>query len=221
MKVAILGTGKTGGLVAEILGTEGTTYNSSNPPTATDLQKHDVVIVFLTGPVFLEYIDILIESGVPVVNGSTGFDWPDDIDSRLKTAGVAWITASNFSLGMNLIYGMIKVLAKASQLFDSYEFKLHELHHIHKKDQPSGTSLAWQKWLSEDAHITSAREGDNPGNHRLTLQTPYEDISIEHQAKDRKAFAEGAVWTAKKILDGTVAPGLHDLPTIMKKELNL
>src|SRR5689334_7664275 len=141
MKIALLGTGRTGSKVLELTdGADVTGFNEHNPPTVEALQGHDVAISFLPGPAFLEHIDVLLESGIPLATGSTGFEWPKDIDAKLKEQGTAWITASNFSLGMNLVYGMIRVLAKAPQLFDDFEFKLHEVHHIHKKDQPSGTS---------------------------------------------------------------------------------
>lgn len=222
MKVALLGSGRTGGKVLELLDAKQVTaFNHEHPPTLQKLKGHDVIISFLPGPVFAGYIDLLIESGLPVVTGSTGFNWPEDVDARLKAAKVTWVTASNFSLGMNLVHGMIKVLAKAPQLFDEFSFKLHEIHHIHKKDQPSGTSLSWQKWLGQDVDITSARDGDNPGDHKLTLVTKYEDISVQHQAKDRRIFAEGALWTANKVLSGTIEPGLHNLSEVMERELKI
>lgn len=222
MKIALLGTGKTGGKVLELLEpAEVTAFDGKNPPTAEGLRGHDAVISFLPGPALLEYIDVLIESGLPLASGSTGFEWPEDIDTRLKQEGLAWVTAANFSLGMNLVYGMIKVLGKAPQLYDKYEYKLHEIHHIHKKDHPSGTALSWQKWLGQPVDITSAREGDNPGDHKLTLVTPYEDIIVQHQAKDRRIFAQGAIWVAAKLARGEIAPGLHSLQDIMEKELNL
>ena len=222
MKVALLGTGKTGGKVLEVMADGDITgFDESNPPTLEALREHDVAISFLPGPALLKYIDVLVESGLPLASGSTGFEWPVDIDARLKENGVAWVTASNFSLGMNLVHGMLKVLAKAPQLFDDFEFKLHEIHHTQKKDQPSGTSLSWQDWVGQRVDITSAREGDNPGDHKLTLTTPYEDIIVQHQAKDRRIFAQGAVWTARKLADGSIEPGLHDLQAIMKQELGL
>lgn len=222
MKIALLGTGKTGGKVLEILGPAVVTgFDESNKPTLEKLKECDAAISFLPGPALMEYLEMLIESKIPLASGSTGFIWPDDIDSRLKENGVAWVSASNFSLGMNLIYGMVKVLAKTPELFDQYEFKLHEIHHINKKDKPSGTALSWEKWLGQKVDITSERVGDNPGEHKLTLVTPYEDIILEHKSKDRKIFAQGAIWTAKKLASGSINPGLHSLQDIMQKELRL
>jgi 4-hydroxy-tetrahydrodipicolinate reductase len=221
-KIGLLGAGRTGGRVIDIYGKDNlTVYDETNLPTLDSLKQNAALISFLPGPALLEYIEMIIESGVPLASGSTGFEWPEDIDTRLKQKGIAWITASNFSLGMNLVHGMINVLGKAPELFDEYKFKLHEIHHIHKKDHPSGTALSWEKWLSQPVEFSHEREGDNPGDHKLTLSTQYEDITIQHQAKDRKIFAQGAIWTAEKLAKREVEPGLHQLSDIMQKELQL
>lgn len=222
IKIALLGKGRTGGRVVDILGPDNVTvFDESNLPTVEKLRGCDVAISFLPGPSLLEHLDTLVESGMPLANGSTGFEWPADIDTRLKQKNVAWITASNFSLGMNLVRGMIKVLGKTPELFDKFEFKLHEIHHIHKKDHPSGTALTWQKWLGHETDITSERKGETIGIHELILSTEFEDISLKHTAKDRKIYAEGAIWTAQKLAGGRIAPGLHELEKIMDKELGL
>ena len=68
--------------------------------------------------------------------------------------------------------------------------------------------------------ITSDRIGDVSGIHELKLSTPYEEISIKHEALDRKIFAEGALYAAKKILsDKTLEPGLHLFQDIVQQEL--
>ncbi|HEX5797903.1 MAG TPA: dihydrodipicolinate reductase C-terminal domain-containing protein, partial [Candidatus Saccharimonadales bacterium] len=216
MKIALLGTGRTGSKVTEIAGKNDVIgFDENNIPTLEKLKSCDTAISFLPGPAFIQYIDLLIESGLPVAIGSTGFDWPDDIDKRLKKNGLAWIEASNFALGMNIMRAMIRAMSKAPKLFDQFEFNMEEIHHIHKKDSPSGTALTWKEWLGQDVQISAKREGDNPGFHKLTLKTPYEDISIEHQSKDRKIFAQGAVWTARRLAEGNLPPGLHKLQDIM------
>jgi len=222
MKIALLGTGRTGSKVVEISAQDQVVgFDEDNPPTLDKLRSCDVAISFLPGLAFLEYVDLLIKSGLPAAIGSTGFDWPKNIDKQLKDAGLVWIASTNFALGMNLVRSMIKSLSKAPKLFDEYNFSIDEIHHVHKKDSPSGTALTWKEWLGHDTEISAKREGDNPGFHKLTLITPYEDISIEHQSKDRKIFAQGALWTAKRLLIGDIPPRLHQLQAIMDKELNL
>lgn len=222
MKIALLGTGRTGSKVIELHGASDIVeFNTKNPPTSEGLAACDVGICFLPGAALSEHLDSMIESKIPFAVGSTGMEWPDDLDSRLKGNSVTWIRANNFALGMNIIYGAIKILAKAPQLFDNFEYKIHEIHHIHKKDQPSGTALLWKDWLDREVEITSSREGDNPGYHKLSLVTPFEDISLDHQSKDRKIFAEGALWAAKRLHAGNLPSGLHNLQSIMEKELEL
>ena len=117
-KIALLGKGKTGGRVIELAKENITVFDSSNPPTFETLQNHDVIISFLPGTPFLEYIPLLIDCKIPVITGSTGFDWPDDIDQTLRNEKLTWIKASNFSLGMALIKGMLAVVGKSDSLFE-------------------------------------------------------------------------------------------------------
>ena len=107
MKIALLGAGKTGIKVSEIHD-DVVIFNTKNPPSLNALKECDAVISFLPGEAFLEHIDLLIESKLPVATGSTGFDWPKDIDQRLKENELSWIRAHNFSLGMNVVCQMIK-----------------------------------------------------------------------------------------------------------------
>lgn len=87
MKIALLGKGKTGGKVLELL-VEGniphTVFDSKNQPTLENLKGHDVVISFLSGEVFKEYMPLLLDSTLPVVTGSTGMQRPSDFDKKLK-----------------------------------------------------------------------------------------------------------------------------------------
>ncbi len=209
MNIALLGKGKTGSrvlsLAGKIPGTTVTVFDRARPPERHALAGHDVIISFLPGDAFLEYIPELLASRVPVVSGSTGFDWPDGrekFSQRLKSEGLVWVHASNFSLGMNLMYEMIQILGMAGTLYDEYSFSIHEVHHTGKKDAPSGTALAWKRWLNQPVTVTSGRTGDVIGEHTLTLDTPFERITIHHSARDRQLFASGALWTARQILSG-------------------
>ncbi len=221
MKVGLLGAGKTGSKVLD-LHHDVITFTEENPPGVTDFKQCDVIICFLPGNVFLEYIPSLIESAVPVVTGATGFEWPASIDAQLKEKKLKWVRSHNFSLGMNLVKAMIGVLGQASVLYDKFDYNIHDIHHIHKLDAPSGTALSWKDWLGHDAHITAERTGDVVGYHHLELDTPMEKIKIVHEAKDRAIFASGALWTAKKILDDKeIECGLIDFSNLVTRYLNI
>lgn len=216
MKLAILGKGKTGRYVTELLKDqdqiEYKVFDSKRPATLEDLKSFDVCLSFLTGEVFISYIDILTESGICVVTGSTGFEFNDFQLANIQSGNAAWIKANNFSLGMNIVKQMIEVMSLAPKLFDDYKCSIHEIHHTKKLDAPSGTALSWSDWLDLPNHITSERIGDVVGTHTLTLETQTEKISLTHEALDRSIFAKGAIWAVKKVQ--TLEPGLHDFSKI-------
>lgn len=223
MKIALLGKGKTGGKMLELLVEKNiphTIFDSSNIPSASKLKGHDVIISFLPGEAFKIYLPLLVETKIPVVCGSTGMSWPQNFDQDLKNSGVKWIYATNFSLGMNLVHQMILIMKEASTIFEDYKFSLHEIHHTKKLDAPSGTALSWKQWVNEDMEITYDRIEDVIGIHELTLSTPCEEISLKHKALDRKIFAIGALYAADKILkNNTLAGGLHLFQDIVRSEL--
>jgi len=97
----------------------------------------------------------------------------------------------------------IEAISAGSAILKDPEFHIHEVHHIHKKDAPSGTALSWKEWLDKEAEVTSAREGDVKGIHELTLKTGTEEITLRHKALDRALFAEGAIWAAKQLVNNS------------------
>ncbi len=201
MKISVIGTGKTGSKVVEMLGDNlAYAFNESNPPTVEKLKESDAVIIFVPGDAVSEIFELVLESGIPAAWGSTGYEWQDDLEDDVKQAGTKWVLASNFSLGMNIIRNAIVTISTGSQILKNPSFNIHEVHHIHKKDAPSGTALSWREWLNRDAEITSEREGDINGIHELTVTTANEEITLKHDAKDRALFAEGAIWAAEQLI---------------------
>src|SRR6056297_84787 len=219
MKIALIGSGKTGGKVAEILEEDAIVFNTSNPVTAEKLKECDAAIIFVPGDAADSVIDDVLESRIPSVWGTTGYEWPDDLDQKLKDKEATWIIGSNFSLGMNLIRKAIQLLSDESEKLKDPGFHIHEVHHTHKKDSPSGTALTWKEWLGRDAKITSERKGDIKGIHTLEIRTENELIQLKHKALDRALFAEGAIWSAKHLLsDNPSEPGLYSFSEIFDKQ---
>jgi len=78
-----------------------------------------------------------------------------------------------------------------------------------------------KEWLKAPCQITSERTGDIVGLHTLSLETPGEIIRLEHEAKDRTLFAEGALWAAKFIHHNHLKPGLHAFQKVVESHLSL
>jgi 4-hydroxy-tetrahydrodipicolinate reductase len=211
MKISVIGTGKTGSKVVELLGDKLLyAFDESNPATIEKLKESDAVIIFVPGDAVGSVLDLVIASKVHAAWGSTGFDWPEDLNEQVKSAGSKWVLATNFSLGMNIIRNAIEKMSEGAGILKNPEFHIHEIHHIHKQDAPSGTAISWKEWLNKDAEVTSEREGDINGIHELTIKTEREKITLNHEALDRSIFAEGAIWAAEQLVNNlTLSDGVH------------
>ncbi|MFN8369127.1 MAG: dihydrodipicolinate reductase C-terminal domain-containing protein [Bacteriovoracaceae bacterium] len=209
MKIALIGTGKTGGEVLTLIENDKSEnnlelvgpFNSRNVPTKANLKLAEAIIVFTAAEPTEQLIPLLLELKVPVVLGSTGVKWPNDLNEKLIKQNQTWIYSSNFSLGMNVVRNMIKTMNLWSKILSNPKFSIHEIHHTKKLDAPSGTALSWKSWLPQNhnCEITHAREGDVKGYHKLTIETDNETITLDHNVKNRRIFAEGALFAAIQV----------------------
>lgn len=218
MKIALLGKGKTGSKVLLNQKHQVIAFDSKNRPTFEKLETFDAIISFLPGDVFKSYIPLLIETKIPVVTGSTGFEWPENLNDILIDKKISWIYASNFSMGVAVVKQMINKLAAASSMFPNHKCSIHEIHHTKKLDAPSGTALSMESWMNEKCTITSEREGDVIGFHELVFDTGSEKIKLSHEALDRQLFADGAIWAAE-FLNTNKTFGLNNFQEIIERNL--
>lgn len=204
MKVAVIGVGKTGGQVLSMLGEDQVIgpFSRSHPlTTSLQLKEAQVAIIFVPGEENLKLIPLLLEAQIPCVWGSTGHTWPASLSQQLQEKKLTWVWAKNFSLLINLLSPVLKILGQAQAYLPGLESMIHEAHHIHKKDAPSGTAVQWQEWLGQKVQITSERKDDIVGRHELYLNTPLEKLTLIHESKDRALFAQGAILSARLLLE--------------------
>lgn len=223
MKIALIGYGKMGKAIEEIALEKGHTIRlkitSSNTADLTEknLQQCDVAIEFTNPTTAIENMMLCIESGVPVICGSTGwYEKEEPIRDYCITENGTLLYASNFSIGVNIFFQINKQLAKLVASHKEYKVSIQEVHHTQKKDAPSGTAitLAQQiisqrddktQWTSENPvpenkiGILSERIDPAPGTHHVLYSSPVDDIEIIHTAHNRKGFAAGALIAAEFI----------------------
>jgi len=202
MKISLFGVGKTGSKILDVVAKddEVMAYDSKTQPKLEILKQSDVNIVFVPMDKFIELSPLLLDSGLPTIVGTTGPSWPAELLQQIEQRRLHWIWGTNFAIGMRIIKKMLEAFAVAPDIYENYKFKIHEVHHTQKLDAPSGTAKSWAEWLGKPCEITFERTGDIVGDHSLTLQTPYEQITLEHHAHDRRIFAAGAVWAARALL---------------------
>lgn len=217
MKIAVIGKGKTGGHLLDFIEPNDCIgpFGKSNPPSKVNMAQADIGIIFVPGDAFIEMLPTLLECNKPMIVGATGMEWPKNLDAELKKRNLAWIHATNFSLGVQLFRQLIKTVNKLQKSLPSFKAELLDVHHVHKVDAPSGTAKSLAAWSDFKVDIEAKREGDVVGFHEMTLSFPQETIKISHNAHDRALFAQGALDVAKLWINKPLGPGLHPLENLM------
>ena len=182
-----------------------------------NLRDVDVVIDFTTPHAVLTNIAACVSAKRAMVVGTTGwYGEMEQVRSAVEQAGTGFVFGANFSYGVNLFFQIMKAAAPA--LTHGYSGHITEIHHIHKKDAPSGTAAAMQRILEQTAgmrlEITSEREGEVTGTHTLELNAAGDRIILTHEAKSRRTFAEGAVLAAEWIVGKT---GFYDFRDVFSQ----
>ncbi len=189
----------------------------------------DVSIDFSTPGSAKSLILKSLSSGTPTVSGTTG--WLKDLElvhAECSTQNTAFFYASNFSIGMNILFDINKRLARLMNGQIDYEVYMDEIHHQHKIDTPSGTAITLaediierldrkESWKLEKAETTnelvirSSRVGEVPGTHLVNYQSDIDKIQISHEAFGREGFALGAVMAAEWVANKQGIFGMENL----------
>jgi 4-hydroxy-tetrahydrodipicolinate reductase len=169
---------------------------------ATEWGRVDVAVDFSYPDAVPVNVPALARLGVNVVVGTTGWTAHEPkVREAVAAAGIGVVVAPNFSAGV-VMYEAIA--ARAAALMASRpEFGawLHEAHHGMKKDAPSGTALLLKAAMERAGYagsidVAATRAGHIPGTHTIGFDGPAESITLTHTARDRSAFARGALVAA-------------------------
>lgn len=218
MKIALVGYGKMGKIIDEISLSRGheVVARLKETPNRESLKDADVVIEFSNPEAAFENIKVCLENKIPVICGTTGWlDKKTEIERIAVEQNSAFLYGSNFSLGVNLFFAINEKLAKLMNNVDEYQCQLEEIHHIHKKDAPSGTAISiaegiienskYEAWKLDETKgkelgIFAIREDEVPGTHSVFYRSEVDEIEIKHTAFNRNGFALGAVIAAEWIV---------------------
>src|ERR1043166_1185194 len=207
-RLAIVGMGQMGNAIGGLSPSRGwdvvarldEAEMAGTVPRAT-LVNAGVAVEFTVPSAAPSNIRAIVAAGCPVVAGTTGwYDQLHMIPREVNSQNGALLTAANFSIGVNIFERVAELAARLLGHAGGFEAHITETHHSAKKDAPSGTartlantaSAAWGKEIP----VTSLRVGSFPGTHELVFDAPFETIHLEHIARDRRGFAEGALAAA-------------------------
>ena len=175
----------------------------------------DVIIDFSSPKGSMKILQLAKMKEIPILIGTTGFNDTDFNEIKDISALIPVLIAPNTSSGIAILK---TILNNSKNLFsEDNKFFISETHHIEKKDSPSGTALDLQKEIISvypEAKVTieSYREGNNPGEHSVSISLDNEIIEFTHRAEDRSIFALGALKGASWLTERPA--GLYSMSDI-------
>jgi 4-hydroxy-tetrahydrodipicolinate reductase len=183
----------------------------------------DIAIDFTLAEANAAVVENVLAANLPLVCGVSGLNDAQTKALLATSARIPLLYDRNMSYGIAVMKRLLRDAGAA--LAVGFEAEIHEAHHRHKKDAPSGTALLLGETLaaargqefsevfSYDPHGGGAtpdgsirffvtREGEIPGDHKVVFRGESETLEFSHSVADRRVFAEGAVraalWLAGK-----------------------
>lgn len=204
-RLLLIGHGRMGRLVETLAPQEGFAVVGavSSRDTTSEWPSADIAIDFSVADAVPGNVARLAHHGIPIVIGTTGWQRHEEaVRSAVAAAGIGVVSAPNFAVGVNLFLAVVERLGTLMAAQPSFGAWIHESHHAAKRDAPSGTALAIEQRLRRHGYtaevpIASTRAGAIPGTHTLGFDASSETLTLTHQARDRAAFARGALLAAR------------------------
>jgi len=192
--------------------------------------KPDVVIDFTVASAAVENIKRSARHGAALVVGTTGFSPEQRTEIAASIQGkVPAVISSNFSIGVNIFWQLIR---NAASMLPEYDIEVLEAHHRYKKDAPSGTAKTILQILDEEVGerkkfygregmmergreigVHVIRGGDIVGDHTVLFAGNFETIELSHRAYDRSVFAQGALKAARWVAGKK--PGIYGMNDVL------
>ncbi len=224
MNIALIGYGRMGAAIERIATARGhrivLRISSANKEdlSAQNLRAAEVAIEFTTPESAFDNVVACLRAGTPVVSGTTGWnDRLEEAKSLAADSSAALLHASNFSVGVHIFLEINRRLAAIMAGQPGYSVAIEEVHHLQKKDKPSGTAISLAEGILGEAPtlmgwtlkgdgqepdaipVTALREEGVPGTHTVSWRSDADTIDIRHTAHSRDGFALGAVLAAEFI----------------------
>ena len=189
------------------------------------LQRAELLIEFTTPSATLAHAKVAAAQRVAMVIGTTGLSAAQMRSLRHCATKTPIFWSPNMSIGVLTLRGLLEEAARllrAYRLDGQATLAIAETHHAQKKDAPSGTAkqlredlARWFRCSPEAIPISSVREGEVIGRHRVTLALGEETLTLEHDAASRRIFAHGALLVARFLIERLKRqPGFYTMDTV-------
>jgi 4-hydroxy-tetrahydrodipicolinate reductase len=192
--------------------------------------KANILIDFTIAAAAVENVKMAARNNVALVVGTTGFT-PEQraVMEKAIHNTVPAVISSNFSVGVNIFWQLVR---ESGKLLKDYDIEIFEAHHRNKKDAPSGTAKTILQILEEEVGprqkvygregmmereneigVHVVRGGDIVGDHKVMFSKNFETIELSHRAYDRSVFASGALHAARWVVGKK--PGVYGMSDVL------
>ena len=177
----------------------------------------DVVVDFSLPEATVDVANASSSHGKPWVCGVSGLGAAQVAALDRAAETVAVVYDRNMSQGITVLQDLVERAAAA--LGSDFSVSIHETHHVHKKDAPSGTALKLGETVArvrgdaEDVRYDSERRGEVPGDHEVVFASPTETVALRHSVATRHVFAVGALRAARWVANRE--PGLYSMQDVL------
>jgi 4-hydroxy-tetrahydrodipicolinate reductase len=225
LRIAVVGAGRMGQAIAARVAADPDLELAGLATRETDLDDLvaacDVVIDFSLPDGTEKLLGAVVEARKPLVCGVSGLS-----DAQLQrlaatAAHVPLVYDRNMSQGITVLDAVVREVGGA--LGAEFAVNIDEVHHVHKKDAPSGTALKLGEALASvrdksaaAVEYSSERRGEVPGDHTVTFKSATERLSFSHSVTTRDVFADGALRAARWVAERD--PGLYSMRDVLFDE---
>jgi 4-hydroxy-tetrahydrodipicolinate reductase len=205
LKLLIVGYGKMGKMVEELAAGQPFEIVGRVDEGREEWTAADVAVDFSTAGALLANFPKYVERRLNLVIGTTGWgEHAGRLRAEAERAGLGVVASANFSIGVNIFQHVVAETARMMQEQPQYGAWVHELHHITKRDAPSGTAIQLRDAMKAAGYVrpidmSSSRAGAIPGTHTIGFDSASDTIELIHTARDRRGFASGALLAARWI----------------------
>ena len=226
IRVAIAGAGRMGKAIAagidahddlELVGTWG-----RGDDLDALVRQADVVVDFSLPDGTMQVIDAVVAHTRPLVCGVSGLDDVQMARVDEAAASIPGVYDRNMSLGIAVLARSVR--EAAASLGMDFDVEIAEVHHVHKKDAPSGTALKLGEIVAAargeqgtgSVRFQSERRGEVPGDHEVVMSSRTERLTFAHSVTTRQVFADGALRAARWIVGQK--PGRYAMSDVLFDE---
>lgn len=223
IRVAIAGAGRMGTAIAAAIDDSPDLENAGIWRRGDDIGQlvaaADVLIDFSLPSATTEVLQAVEKAGTPLVCGVSGLD-DDQVVAMQRTAErVPLVYDRNMSLGIAVLERSVR--EAAATLGPEFQIAISEVHHVHKKDAPSGTALKLAATVAAargeqgtgGVSFQVERRGEVPGDHEVVMSSDTEKLTFAHSVTTRQVFADGALRAARWIV--RQPPGFYRMADVL------